>query len=1075
MKKSRSNMPDSKDIAKNTSFTSQHNNNGQAPKIPILPDKFLKSPESNWAGVFFNSSFTAFFLMEVNDSGKFTCTAVNDAYLHSTGFSREQVIGKTPQEILVPEESAFVIGKFNEVVEKKSALQYETSHIINGRHIYGLTSVTPIFNKHNDCEYLIGSSIDITRQKEIENDLRVSEAKYRILTENIKDVVWVLDAETFYFRYVSPSVEQLRGYTVEEVMSQPMEASLTPEVASVVRKRMSDTVEQLKSGLISFDRHYTNEVPQPCKDGSVVWTEVITTYYVNPETGSIEIRGVTRDITERKQNQLELQENELRWRSIFENSIDAIGLAHDGKFLFVNPAFVKLLGCESEEDIFGSEVLSYISPYERGKVASEMAKRAAKEDYASRYLTKIVRRNGEELEIEVNASTYWLEDKQYSISIIRDITERKEMERNLLHLQTHYQKLIENAPDGIALVNLNNQFLYISPSSLKMFGYHSDDMSKLSPDELTHPDDLPYVVETLQKLILDSNYKPVIQYRFHHSDGSWKWIESTFTNLLAEPTVHAIVINFRDINERKLYELELRRLSTAVEQNPASILITDTTGSIQYVNKAFEKTTGYVKEEVLGKNPSIMKSGSTSMEKYQELWNTILLGRTWQGELLNMRKNGESYWEEVAISPVMDENDKILNFVAVKIDIEEKKRTTLELLAAKEKSEEMNRLKSSFLANMSHELRTPMIGILGYSEILEQSELSENFKYYANVINRSGKRLMETLNLILDISRIEAGKLEIHLAHVDVWTTIKEICLLFEGVAEKRGITLIIEDPEEKPVLLLDQTMLRHIVNNLVNNAIKFTDSGEVNVSLEVDRSTDSPCILLKVSDTGIGIAQENQSIIWDEFRQVSEGKGRSFEGTGLGLSITKRFVEKLKGTISVESKLGIGSTFIVRFPLQDSDIGAIDNTGVKEQDKAPGIETIREDLPKVLYVEDDETAVGLVKHLLQRLCTLDIAYTPASALDKVRKNEYKAILMDINLGKDQINGLQTSLLIRQVEGNLGVPIVALTAFAMVGDKEEFLSSGCTHYLSKPFSGDEIRNLISNILHPGEVALSDVN
>jgi PAS domain S-box-containing protein len=257
----------------------------------------------------------------------------------------------------------------------------------------------------------------------------------------------------------------------------------------------------------------------------------------------------------------------------------------------------------------------------------EIAARDSKTKHASHYHSKAIRSNGEVFEIEVNASTYVLGDKVYSIIIIRDITERKEMERNLIHLQTHYQKLIENAPDGIALVNLSGQFTYVSPSSLKMFGYHNIDITKFSPDELTHPEDLPYVLETLQKLILDPKFKPVIQYRFHNSDGSWKWIESTFTNLLAEPTVQAIVINFRDINERKLYELELRRLSTAVEQNPAAICITDTTGSMQYVNKAFEKMTGYTKDEVLGKNPRIMKSGSTPAEKYQELWDTILHGK----------------------------------------------------------------------------------------------------------------------------------------------------------------------------------------------------------------------------------------------------------------------------------------------------------------------------------------------------------------------------------------------------------------------------------------------------------------
>lgn len=1030
-----------------------------------ITHQITNSDYAQWTDLIFNSSSESIFLLEVGESGRCTCILVNDAYLNTTKLLRENVIGKSPEEVLPPDAAAYSLNKLQETIKKKCPIRYEENVIIDGKSVWVLTSLTPVINKLGKCTHIIGASTDITYQKQVEQELKNSEAKYRILTESMIDVVWVLDTETLYFKYVSPSVQKLRGYTVEEVMAEPMDAALVPETARFVRESIHDIVRKLHTGEASFDQHYINEVPQPCKDGSIVWTEVITTYFANPETGTIEIRGVTRDITERKKNELAVQENEIRWRSIFENSIDAISLVHQDKILFANPAFVKLLGYEKEEDIAGKEILSFISPGEREKVLVEMAMREDNPDYNSRYFTKVVRRDGEELEIEVNASTYWMGNKQYSINIIRDITENRKMERNLIHLQTHYQKLIENAPDGIALVNLTGQFLYISPSSMKMFGYDDSDYGRLTPDELTHPEDLPMVIGALQELILNPALKPVVQYRFHHNDGRWKWIESTFTNMLDEPTVQAIVINFRDINERMLYELELRRLSTAVDQNPAAIMITDVDGIIQYVNKAFEKTTGYSQEEVLGKNPSIMKSGSTPPEKYQELWNTILRGQTWQGELLNRRKNQEQYWEEVAISPVMDKNNTILNFVGVKIDIEEKKRTTFELLAAKEKSEEMNRLKSSFLANMSHELRTPMIGILGYSEILEESELDDAFKRYATIIKKSGKRLMETLNLILDLSRIEAGKLEIHLTHVDVWGTIKEICQLFEGIAEKKGLTLLLHGSEEDTIALLDQTMLRHIINNLLNNAVKFTDTGSITVSMYVEKEFENPQIVIEVSDTGIGISEENQRIIWDEFRQVSEGMGRSFEGTGLGLSITKRFIEKLNGHISVHSKLGAGSTFTVKFPLQVfSDKETV--TSAIVESSAPHHQISHDsNKPKVLYVEDDEIAVELVSHRLIDICELDIAYTPAAALEKVRKNKYRAILMDINLGKEQINGLQTSLLIRQIDGNRDIPIIALTAFAMAGDREEFLSSGCTHYLSKPFSGDEIQNLMANILY----------
>jgi PAS domain S-box-containing protein len=366
----------------------------------------------------------------------------------------------------------------------------------------------------------------------------------------------------------------------------------------------------------------------------------------------------------------------------------------------------------------------------------------------------------------------------------------------------------------------------------------------------------------------------------------------------------------RDITERVNYENELRKLSSAVEQSPVSILISNLSGDIEYVNPTFTKVTGYTFDEVKGKNPRILSSGETPSEGYKKLWETIISGKTWQGEFHNKKKNGELFWEFASISPIKDVKGMTTNFIAIKEDITERKIAQMELIAAKEKAEEMNSLKTKFLANMSHELRTPLIGVLGYAEILKNDLKIAEQQAMAGTIHDSGKRLLHTLNLLLDLTRIESDKEDIYIRKIDVGEiTIRAVKLFDINAANKNLLltTSIIKNIKAN----LDERIFVQIINNLVNNAIKFTDKGKITV--EIDSENDD--VVLRVRDTGIGIPEEKQEIIFEEFRQVSEGLNRRHQGTGLGLTITKKYIDILNGTISVNSKINHGSVFTVKIP----------------------------------------------------------------------------------------------------------------------------------------------------------------
>ena len=246
----------------------------------------------------------------------------------------------------------------------------------------------------------------------------------------------------------------------------------------------------------------------------------------------------------------------------------------------------------------------------------------------------------------------------------------------------------------------------------------------------------------------------------------------------------------------------------------------------------------------------------------------------------------------------------------------ERKRANDELRASKEKAEEMNQMKSSFFNNMSHELRTPMVGILSYAEILRHESFDEDVNKFAGIIYNSGRRLMETLNLILDMSRMESEKLKLIITKTDIVQIIKEVIDLFKEISAQRLLYLKDQIDFDSLIMDTDPGLIQKILTNLISNAIKYTDKGGITVGLFIETRDEQSLAVIKICDTGIGIADENLDLIWEEFRQVSEGKGRIYEGTGLGLTITKKFVEKLGGQISVESTLGKGTTFVVKLPM---------------------------------------------------------------------------------------------------------------------------------------------------------------
>jgi PAS domain S-box-containing protein len=675
--------------------------------------------------------------------------------------------------------------------------------------------------------------------------------------------------------------------------------------------------------------------------------------------------------------------------------------------------------------------------------------------------TYINHKDGHKIPVKIEGKVVKRKNKVLIKELISELPQ-KEIVQTLKESESKFRSLVEESLVGVYIIQ-DGKFVYVNPTLAKIFGYDNPEeiISKKKLEDVIYEKDLELVNENIQKRLKKEIDK--VHYTFRGIKKNGEIIDIEVLGTIAEyKNKPSIMGTGMDITEKKRNERELRKLSQAIQQSPVSIVITDINGNIEYVNSRFTEITGYKPEEVVGKNPRILKSGDQPDEYYKKLWEVITSGEEWHGEFFNRKKSGDFFWEFASISPIKNQNGEITNFLAIKEDITERKKTEEDLRIAKEKAEEMNRLKSIFLANMSHELRTPMVAILGYSEILKNDVENPDLNAMAKDVYDSSLRLMNTLNLVLDLSKIESQKSIIYYSEFNPGNIVELEMKSFEGLAKRKNLYLNIVLPVEPFLVFLDERMFKQIINNLISNAVKFTLKGGITVKVDKEKSDGKDWLTISITDTGIGIPKENRQIIFEEFRQISEGPNRKFEGTGLGLTITKKFVEMMNGTIKVESELGAGSSFIVQFPIIKKD--TLKTKPVPE--KTPKIDKEEEKvslLPNVLLVEDDLSNAGVIEFFLRDLYEIDSVADGESAIKMAGRKRYSVVLMDIDLGAG-MTGLEAAKQIKGIPGYDDTPIVAVTALAMKGNKEKFLSEGCTHYLAKPFDKNTLIKFLKDVL-----------
>jgi PAS domain S-box-containing protein len=475
------------------------------------------------------------------------------------------------------------------------------------------------------------------------------------------------------------------------------------------------------------------------------------------------------------------------------------------------------------------------------------------------------------------------------------------------------EAIIESLSDGVIVLDAENRIADINPAARKIVQLSNQEMIGKSANEVLS--DWPELVRHLQD-------KSQTQTQVSRMDGDiqryFNLRISTVANRRDSFNGRSILLH--EVTENRAAQEQLRRLSRAVQQSASTILITNTDGKIEYVNPSFTLTTGYTENEALGANPRILKSGKMSSEFYQNMWETLASGNVWQGEIINKTKYDDLYWESATISPIKNNKGKTTHYVAVKDDITQRKKMEEDLVVARDQAVEANRLKGRILANISHDMRTPLGAILGYTEMLHGGvfgPLNEEQLDKLQRITQSTNHLTEFVNNLLAQSELEAGELALQSQSISLKRLAQEIGSATEILARQKGLEFTWEISPKMPDLILgDQYWLRRILSNLISNAVKFTDEG--NIQLSIDR-VDDEFWTLKVSDTGQGIPLEEQAKIFEPFQQGSR-EGHASGGSGLGLAIVKDVTELMGGRITLASTIDEGSTFTILLPLKMHD-----------------------------------------------------------------------------------------------------------------------------------------------------------
>lgn len=790
-----------------------------------------------------------------------------------------------------------------------------------------------------------------------------------------------------------------------------------------------------------------------------------------------EINNLSSESQEQLRLVGKLQETTTFLSAIVENIPNMIFLkeAESLRFEMFNDAGEKLLGMNRNDligkcdyDFFPKEQADFFVKKDREVLSSSEIVDIPEEEIATKNGKRIL--HTKKMTITVPGG------KKYLLGISEDVTDRKRAERlsaEKAQESQNFQKALDQS-SIVVITGPNGIKHHVNDEFCKLSGYTREEI--VGTNFEIHDGNFhgPNFKANIKKLVEQGNtWKGEI--RCIGKNKSVFWIAATVVSYPGDPNspIQVILIG-TDITKQKRaqekQELRIRKDLTDFKyalDRSSIVAITDAKGMITYVNDKFCDISQYSREELIGRDHRIINSGHHPRDFFKNLWNTISAGDVWSGEIQNRAKDGTHYWLATVIVPFLDSSGKPFQYVAIRTDVTASKEAEKEFaqIEIREKAAmEASRLKSEFLANMSHEIRTPLNGIIGMTGLLLDSTLDSKQIDYLASIRSSAEGLATIVDDVLDLSKIESGKLEVEETNFDFRSLLIGIEKIFKPSVDKKGLKLEFKLDDRIPTWLVgDAVRMRQVLINLIGNAVKFTALGSVLVQVQMESLNDHEATLrIAVEDTGIGIPKKSVPKLFEAFTQADSSTTRKFGGTGLGLSISKRLVELMKGTIGVSSVEGVGSKFWFQIALKP---GVAETKTHEDSPRANALTGIR-----VLIAEDNIVNQKVIQDILKTLGAQTTAVVNGKeVLSALQKSEFDIVLMDCQM--PEMDGFEATAKIRNSNSPFKeIPIVALTANVVSGVKDKCLRAGMNDYISKPFS---VSRLIASISgHVSKIDLS---
>lgn len=977
--------------------------------------------------------------------------------------------------------------------------EYELTYISKkGKRIPMLLSASPIFDSEGKIDGYIGIGLDLSERKQAAFDLEQSKLFAEAIAKQSPNSIYIIDFATKKYVYANGylgySGEALRDAGVDVIKK-----VIHPDDWEYAYKHYDEFLGAEARKVLEFElRMYDNA-------GKLRWMFFKETIFKMNEDGTpAQILGVAVDITDRKKAEEYLEEfqeglktlNEIASQNVtFDEQLDEalktassyldtqIGLISsiDDKKYIIKHFYQHVevgarfkLGQEYQlRNTFSSEVVKkkdivVVNEVSKHKVAKQ---KGFHDVGAKAYIGVPVWVNGK-IYGTINFISFkegheeFTEHQQEFVRLLSrwvgSTIERKDAAHELEQSKQFAEAIATQSPNSIYIIDLDTkEQIYTNRKILGQLGYTEAEMlqmgDKLIPT-IVHPDDLKLIATHYEAFysMKDGEFFE-FEVRVVSKSGELMWYFNKETIFKRKPdgTPAQILGMGVDITERKQAEEELNKLSIVADKTDSVVVISDEKSRVEWVNEAFTRITGYTFDDVKGKQPSVILKGPNTekssleyMYKKQEKYEPFTV------EVLNYRKDGKPIWFSITNTPV--ENNGELKFIEIAIDITDKKEAEFQLIKAKETAERSARIKEEFLANMSHEIRTPMNSVVGFTDILMETDLNTDQYKYVESIHTAGQNLKVILDDILSFSKMEAGKLEIVKNDFSVHELISNIIDLFAEKAREKRLDLSYTIGSSVPEFVVgDSVRINQILNNLVGNALKFTHEGCVNIGVRTLGVEDKTVRLeFVVKDTGIGIPKNKLSKVFESFTQATADTTRKYGGTGLGLTIAKRLVELQGGKIQVKSKADVGTTFSFDILFEISDQKKV------KKAKSSSTQKRGEALKgyKILLCEDNELNQRLALEVVCRLygATLHIADNGKIGLEMLEAKPYDLVLMDIHM--PEMDGIEAGKKIRASgdERVKNTPIIAMTADAMEKERKRCFSIGMNDYVSKPFRKEEL-------------------